>query len=181
MITLNLLPPQDKKKITQHYLIFLSKDAIFSLLLLCAVLGIIFLICYLILIKNFIQINQGALSVMKSNEIITEEVRKINKDLRKVEDIQEKNINWPETLLALSDLVAADEIQITNLEIDHLKNLITLEGKALTRNNFLILKKNLEESDLFINIKSPLSNLLLAENLNFSLEIELKTIKTPVH
>ncbi len=174
MTTLNLLPIQDKKNLVRNQIILISKDITYSLLLLGAILSIILLICHLILIKNFIQISQNSLSIVKSDEIITQKIRRVNKNLKIIESIQEKNINWVKILLTLSKLTPQDEVQITNLEINSNKNLITLQGKSLTRDAFLTFKQRLENSGLFCNIKSPLSNLLSAKNLNFKLEMSLK-------
>lgn len=173
MIILNLLTIQDKKNLTKHYLTLLSKDVIFSLLLLSAVLSIILLICQFILTQNFIQTNQNTLLTMKGNQIIIQHIRQINQDLKQVKKIQDKNIDWVQILLYLNNMIPQDEIQITNLEIDYSKNSIILQGKSLSRDAFLTLKQNLEDSEYFENIKSPLSNLLLAKNLEFELEFGL--------
>lgn len=175
MIVLNLLPFEDKNKIIKNYLFLLIKDVIFSLLLLSSILGIIFLISHFILIKNFIEISNSSLPVVKSNAM-TEEVRKINRNLSNIKEIQDNYVNWVKIILDINNLIPQEKIQITNLETNLSKNSIILQGKAADRDGFLKLKDNLEKTNLFKNIKSPLTNLLLAEKINFQLEMEIQPI-----
>ncbi len=172
MIILNLLPTSGKKKIVNHYLLLLIKDVVFLFLLTSAILAILFLICYFILIKNFITTTEQNLSVMKNTGLITSKIRKVNRKLNSIEKIQNDYTNWVQFIVELNSLIPQNEIQITKLNIDKHQKIITINGKALERDGFLIFKKNLENSKIFTEINSPLSNLLLEKNINFSLEIK---------
>ncbi|MBU4360346.1 PilN domain-containing protein [Candidatus Parcubacteria bacterium] len=172
MIILNLLPATDKKQIVNHYLILLIKDIVFSFLLICTVLAILFLICHFLLIKNFISISQQNLSVMTKTNLITGNIRQINSELKSLEKIQDQYTNWVQFITNLNAQIPTDKIQITKLNIDKHQQTLKLEGKTIKRDAFLDLKQNLENSKMFSSIKSPLSNLLSNKNLNFSLEIK---------
>jgi len=173
MITLNLITKPDRKKLSQHRLTILFKDFVLSFLILSAVLGITLLICNFILMRNFIQLSDSSLSVIKSSNLVDKHVGQINENLKDINKIQNEYTDWVQTLLAINNLIPQYEIQVTNLEIDHLRKKAYLEGKALTREKFLELKQSLEESELFAEIESPLSNILYSKNLNFRLDINL--------
>ncbi len=172
MIILNLLPKTDKKQIANHYLTLLIKDIVFSLLLICTVLAILFLICHFMLIKNFITISEQNLSIITKTNLITSDVRKINLELRTLEKIQYQYTNWVQFIINLNNQIPTTKIQITKINIDNHQQILRLEGKALNRDDFLKFKQNLENSKMFDSIKSPLSNLLSNKNLNFSLEMK---------
>lgn len=172
MIILNLLPNSDKKQIANHYLILLIKDIVFSFLLICTILAILFLICHFVLIKNFISISQQNLSIMTKTNLITNNIRQINRELISLKKIQDQYTNWAQFITNLNAQIPTDKIQITKLDIDKHQQNLKLEGKALQRDDFLELKQNLENSEMFNSVKSPLSNLLSNKNLDFSLEMK---------
>ena len=171
---LNLLPLQDKKNLKKHYLILLSKDVILSFLLLISILSIILSVSHFMLSKNFIELSQSSLSIMSGHEIITQKIRQINRDLKKISEIEQGNTNWLKIILSLSQLIPPGEIQLNNLEIQGQKNQIFIQGSALSRTAFLTFKDNLEKTNLFSEIQSPLTNLLSAKNLDFELSFKIK-------
>jgi hypothetical protein len=68
-------------------------------------------------------------------------------------------------------------VRLTDLSLTREKNLLSVAGWAAKRDDFLLFKKQLEESGLVNNLDSPLSNLLTPENISFSLTAQLNLVK----
>lgn len=174
MIILNLLTSSDKKRVVKHHLILVLKDIVFSTMLIVAIVSVMLLISNYFLIDNFIQLSQGSVAISKTEES-NREINKINNNLQEINSLQIENTDWAKVILSLNQLIVPNEIQLTNLEIMPAgeKQIIKLEGKALSRNGFLKFKQNLEDSPMLSNIESPLSNILLAKDINFTLAMYL--------
>lgn len=173
MTILNLLTKIDKRKVTNRYLTLLCKDVVFSFLLVSTFLAIIFVISNFILTKNFISVSESSLTLNKTTGIMSAEIKGINSGLKEIEKMQEENTSWVAVILSLDELIPKEEIQITLLTFNGVSKKVEINGKALTREKFLEFKSNLEESELFSEIKSPLTNILYDKYLNFKLEAKL--------
>ena len=69
---------------------------------------------------------------------------------------------------------ATEDISINFMSFEKKKNKIALQGEAETRASLLKFINSLENKDDFLKIKSPPSNLLKENNINYSLDIFLK-------
>jgi len=80
-------------------------------------------------------------------------------------------------MLVELDKLIPDNIQITYLDLksqeqeeDTLK-VLEMKGKAITREKLLAFQENLENSSLFTQVESPISNILEQKNINFNFDL----------
>jgi len=71
--------------------------------------------------------------------------------------------------------IAPAGINLTNLSYQTAQNKVVLNGQAKTREQFLNFKENLEKSQVFLEVESPLSNLINKENIDFNFNFKIST------
>lgn len=99
---------------------------------------------------------------------LTKEITSFNSQVNALAEIKNLDYDWLNLIQKLSQIVPAN-IEIKNFEAGHSQKSFRLVGFAKTREDYLILKENLEKSQLFKNLDSPISDILKKENLNFTI------------
>lgn len=173
MITLNFISPAQKEanRFQKNY--SLVKGIMLSL-----VIALVVIVGLLLLTQALLQnkLKSLTLATQELTQQTEEEksvdlgqtVRDFNKLLKNIEVVQAEYLPWTEILIETVTLVPSG-IQLSSFTIQKGAASFSLTGKANTREDLLSLKKNLEDSDNFIEVQSPISNLLLKENINFEL------------
>jgi len=95
-------------------------------------------------------------------------VKEFNKLLKNIDGIQAEYTFWSEILIKTASFVPSG-VRLSSFTINRVNSNFKITGRANFRDDLLNLKRNLEESDHFIEIQSPISNILLRENINFEL------------
>jgi uncharacterized membrane protein len=174
MLTINLIPPQQKERIKLkiYYQNVISSGFILFLLIL---LLIIFLAGILIFLHFKYQFIENEISVEQSKIIRTESYKgmekkiiNLNKELLEVKEIQDSKSNAYQILDDISQNLLIG-VRIYNLKIDKSSNRVTVTGFAPTREDLLKIKNILETSPKYNkeSIDFPLSNLANPANINF--------------
>jgi Tfp pilus assembly protein PilN len=178
MITLNLIPPTAKRnlKLTQVYKII--KDLIIFILFLTIFVAIILLLIKMALQNNFNKVVTESTLTTKYANIFNKDVKKFNEYLSAVDKIQQDYIPWSKFLVNLTKLIP-ENINIKNLDID--SNKISITGWAKSRDELLLFKNNLENSELFNGVNIPLENLLQKDNVDFNIKASIKLDKLKVY
>lgn len=178
MLALNLINPNIKKEILKEKIISLIRDVLFLLLFITLINSLFLELSNHYLVENFKEIKRQKEAIQIQNQPFNQDVSTINQKLKKVNIIQDEYTKWSNFLVALNKKIPAG-IVLNQFSFDKKNNYLELNGVAATRDDFLILKKQLDESNLVKNLKSPLTNLLYQNNVKFSLngEINLETIK----
>jgi hypothetical protein len=168
MLTANLLDKNLKKRV--------NKQKIKTLV--AKIFGTItfyfFLICLTLVASsfyfknNFIELNQKKQEVAQNNHQLFDDINRIDREMNKIVDFQENQINWSEKILDLSSIVPAD-IMIKQLQISKKDLTFRITGMAKNRDSFLVFKKDLEDLNFSPKVISPLSNITSKENLTFNL------------
>lgn len=169
MITLNLLSPEKKKASQLIQLYTMIKNLIIIILLFIIIGAITLLTSKAVLQNHFNDIVDQTTLITKSVTAFNTDIKTFNQQLRDVENIQKENVAWSNFLIDFSQLVP-DGINVHNLTINKSEAEIFISGLAQTRNNLLILKDSLENSDLFFETAIPLENLLKKENITFNIK-----------
>lgn len=71
--------------------------------------------------------------------------------------------------------VIPEGIYLNNFSIE--SDVVALRGVALERESFLVLKKQLEENEIFSKVDSPISNIVSEKNTKFEIKATLKDEK----
>lgn len=103
---------------------------------------------------------------------VQQKISTFNQNLQNVARLQERHAAITPILVELSRTTPAT-VRLTTLRIIVADQSAQLAGIAQTRDALLAYQKALEESDLFLEVTSPLSNLTNRENVEFSLQFKL--------
>lgn len=166
MITLNLISEEFKYKLKLKKS-FLRMESFLCLIFIFFVLaGIIFIFTKNMLQKNFNELVSLNSLVVEDSPKIIKEINDLNLKINTADDIQKKFIPWSEILTDFTKTVPS-QVEIHSIKIDN-KNWI-IAGEAKNREILLEFKGGLEKSKYFSEIKSPITNLLQKENIEFEL------------
>lgn len=172
MINLNLLSPENKK-ITEERLLYISIKNLLGILLIFAIFSAITLLAAkLVLANNFQTIIEQTTLIVKEYGGVNQRIKEINQKIKTINDTQEKFVAWSQILSKISNLIPQNTTASVIILSRSNEDMI-LKGTAKTRNDLLLLKSNLESSEIFSSVKIPFSNLLIRENIDFEFELKL--------
>jgi len=176
MFKVNLLPPQEKKKLE---LAELSRLLIFSAVRLVIILAIFILVlvntyfCLRILINtqnDLIEIRQSDERAQRQAEV-EEKIQRLNQDARKIYLKQNDLVLWIPILEDLSKIIPSG-IYLINFSYRTSAGQIDLNGWASNRDKLLAFENSLKESSYFKDLESPLTNLIKQTDINFSFTLK---------
>ena len=173
MITINLLSSKEKKDISFEKT---NISLIGSFIMLFGILIILSIALYSIQDlqkENLNTLGQQTKSVkafldQEDNKKVEEKVEKINSYLATIKKIQENKTSFSKTLIQISE-ITPNGIRLYNIDLKKSEKTFEISGNANSRDNLLKMQDNLEKSDYFENIESPISNLISPSDINFSL------------
>ncbi len=165
MIILNLLPKEERITHERESNYEIAKNSLYLFLIIFIFINIAILWTQTFLEKNFSGLIENG-SSSSSTMQIKNKIKVINKKLQKINEIQKDYFNFSSPLIEIGKLLPQG-VQINFLNLDKPKKQFILNGYAKTRDDLLKFQKTMEGSPFFANIKFPLDNLLLKENINF--------------
>ena len=181
MFKVNLLPPQEKKKLElaelSHILAFSAVRLVFILIIFILVL-ISAYFCLRILINtqnDLIEVRQRDEKAQLQTEV-EEKIQRLNQDAKKIYLKQNNLIVWVPILEELSEITPSG-IYLINFSYRTSTGQIDLNGWADNRDKLLVFENLLKESSYFEEIKSPLTNLIKQTNINFSFTLKLPSFE----
>ncbi len=167
MITLNLLSAEYKEKIKLRK-IYRQINNFLSLILIFLILAsIILLVAKIVLQNNFNELVSINNLVKQNKPAVSEEAKKLNIEIKAANQIQKRFIPWPKIISNFTNAVP-DNLEIRSLKIEPAGWLIT--GEVKNRETLLKFEDDLNKLGYFKTIKSPITNLLKKENIDFELE-----------
>ncbi len=177
MISLNLLPPEEKEGLflgqIQRWIIFYGSAFLFSLSIFIALLLVMRLSIFIqqkSLNESLGAANQSAQGQdLKSQQKLIEE---LNSQLEMINNFEKNLKRYSAILITLAEIMPPG-IQLNSLIIDE-QNKIILAGYAQKRGDVIDLEERLGSAGAFVDIKSPLANLTKQSDLNFSLSAVIK-------
>ena len=175
MITLNLIPADDKKRHAKKHIHSAIRNNLLLLFASMSLISIIILLGKIYLDTQFIVVIEESTSVtQRLNSPITKDIVNTNDILKSVKKIQDEFIPWHNLLIALSE-ITPDAVIIRQIAITQEGGELDILGTAQTREHFLQFKRQIEENELFINVDSPINNILKKSDINFTLGITIDT------
>lgn len=177
MFKINLLPPQEKKKLELIKLSYFSVSLIARFVVVLAIFVLILISTYFslrILINsqnNLIEIRQSDKKIQRQSEI-EKKVQWLNQEAKKINLKQNDLIVWVPILEELSQITSAG-IYLINFSYRTPIDQINLNGWASNRDKLLAFENSLKESPYFKEVKSPLTNLIKQTDINFSFTLKL--------
>lgn len=178
MITLNLLPPAEKRVFEleqiQRWILFYGGGVLAMLVVFAVLLAGIWsfmLMQQKSLVSDFesIQSNTSWGQTLLSQR---ESIKKTNQALEKISQIQKDHQYYSGLLIGLADLIPSG-VRLESLSVDK-QGQMAFYGFAPRRELVIALEQNLEKSTLFANIESPLSNITKEAAINFQFKLKFK-------
>lgn len=179
MSNLNLLTTKKKQQLTIERQYRRGRNIVFMFVGLIAMYAVVLLASKIMLTSRLEQL-QGDVATEEEKRSaqedapITQTIRDLNASLAEVASIQEDYTDWVDFLIALSNTVPPN-VRIENLDIRKATGTVQIKGFALTREDLITFKQNLNDSDLFLgDIVSPISNLIQREDITFEFDAEIE-------
>ncbi len=175
-ITLNLIPPSNKKKIV----IAQRLKLIFSVELTLAIIIVGFFVVLLSFQyilnfndKSYKLIQKNSKDAVQLNELekYNTQFKKINTQISLVSLIDKDQLYWSRLLIRLDTLISPS-IKLDSLATDNYG--VVLRGVANNRDELINFKKQLENETELMNINLPLSNLVDKDNIKFQISFSVK-------
>lgn len=142
---------------------------------------VVLLAAYLIAVNLVLNIQLKSEEDISSREVATpgqveisgyeKRFEEINRKIGTINKISSKHLNWNVALRKLVELVPG-HVYLKSVETRDYH--VSILGWAKERQDFLDFQNSLTGSDCFENIKDPLSNLVSKNNLDFTLEFDVK-------
>lgn len=177
MIYLNLLSDQKKEELKKKLFFEIITNVLEMLLAINIAVAIILLVAKIVLQNNFNETVSQSTLITTSYSAINQEIDKVNRELKLVDKLYKNAPLWSDLLMHLSKATPTD-VNIRNASFNTLEKTASISGFALTRSGLLELIKNLESTNMFEKIESPISNIFERTNINFGLSanINLKNL-----
>jgi Tfp pilus assembly protein PilN len=172
MVILNLLPPREKSEVRLLYILQFTKSCLSLLLFITIVGAVVISTAFFTLETDFYPVIGGATLMQRDSKDFSQEVRKLNMELRAIKEIQGGAVEWSKVLIQFTETIP-DDIQITSLVLDRTSLKVNIKGKAKTREDVLAFQDNLENFPLFSDVIGPVSNILYPKNVNFQFDAKL--------
>lgn len=176
---INLLPPYYKEE--------LRREERFRLVLILGMLFMAFFICLSLLLLSIRMYVSGEIQVQKivmesqrqeGEELRIEQIRQLNSEITGVSSFYAKRISLSDIIARISTALP-ENAHLTSFsytpvsQSTNAKAKIALAGFALTTEDLLQIRTNLEQDSLFRNFRFPPSNWVRATNIDFSFDFEL--------
>ncbi|MEA1925774.1 MAG: PilN domain-containing protein [Patescibacteria group bacterium] len=180
-ININLLPPEQKDKLRDLRIVGIifkiGTTALFSL----GIFWIFLQFCNQAIIiqknvfdKGFTQFTHtdSFKEVQKSQN----EIKQYSKQAKQIRSgLIAKNSCW--NVINEINCIIPDDVYLKKLSIyesEEEEETLKLNGFAFHRQSLLLFEKKLKENEMFTNVESPISNLVMNENISFEFKAVLK-------
>src|SRR3989338_9917028 len=172
-ITLNLLSPSQKEYLRYEHAYIYMRTVMWLMLTFTVIISGLLLVARLMLQDNYATVLTTTTLVNDKNKSIDRDIGSLNKSLKEAESIQADFIKCSKIIININNSIP-DNVELSYLNLEQKTRLFNLNGKALNRDDFLALKANLEALSYFEELSSPLTNLLLREDVNFEFSGKIK-------
>lgn len=176
MITLNLIPGNEKKELQLLNTYVAIKNLVLVILLGVIVSSIMLLMGKIILLQYFTETVSGNVLNTISLTVANVNIQNIKKEIDAAKEIQKNHVNWINFFIHFNTVVN-NGITINSLDINKNGN-VSISGLAKERQNLIDFEKNINESGYFNEFKFPYDFLFKKNNIifNISLEFDVDTI-----
>ncbi len=165
-ISLNLLPAERKKAIDIILSYKYLRVVTFLLLGFTFVASSLVVAARLLLLDNLNELLSTSMTVNQKNTSLDKEISQLNNELKNINSIQNDFTKWSTVLGNIAAIIPSN-IEIKYLNIEKASGHFDLSGRARERADYLKLKDNLEKFPYLQKLETPLTNLLVRQNVDF--------------
>ena len=172
-IRLNLLSPDQREYLKFEFVYLHVRTVTFLLLTFTIIITGLLMAARLMLQDNYATVLTSTTLVNNKNQTLDKDIAELNKNLQEVQKIQSDFVKWSSILVEVNRSIP-ERIELTSLVLEKNTRIFSISGRAQKREDFLQLKENLEKLPYFEELRSPLTNLLLKENVQFEFSGKIK-------
>jgi hypothetical protein len=172
MLKLNLLSKEAKKEVKYKRLYALVARVDFMILIGVIFIATVFSSAKVILVGNFQEFADPGSLLRSSGQEYNEKIKEINAKLSLISQIQGEFVQTSLLVKELTDRIPSG-VFLSYIKADIANQNLKIMGRAQERNDFLSLREKLSESKVFLEVESPLQNILQKENIDFEINIKL--------
>lgn len=176
LVTLNLVPENEKKEIRLHNFYLAVKNLIFIFLFTIIVSATILLIAKITLNNYLIKVIEEQTTFASARGYSSEKIRKIKKDIEQIHLIQNDFIPWSVFLVKLG-LLVPNGVTVGELNMQSNGNFLIV-GSAKKREDILSLRDIFMKSEYFEPFDLPYNTLFERKDIKFNLTLQLLKEKT---
>lgn len=167
MITLNLIPESIREENKLKHVYILNVHLGTLSIYLSVIIASLIIILRLVLNQGYVNAQEQLAVIDSNNEPYNKKIREINKKINTVSQAVGQSHDWDRLIIDFGNIIP-DGITLTYLKIDQKSEALIFSGVADTRDNLLLLKSIISDSDYILPIDIPLSSLMEKENIRFS-------------
>ena len=176
IIQLNLISPLQKKELNLLRIYFIIKTFILGLLFITLMISIVLLVVRLTLHINFVNVIEQTTKVVKVNNEISRKVKFVNNIILEANQVTNEFNIWSKVLMPLGGYITTNS-KISDLMIEQADGKITISGSSKSPEDFLELKKSLQNNENLTNIIYPENILFESADFNWIITAEINTEK----
>ncbi|MBI5734159.1 MAG: hypothetical protein HY973_04440 [Candidatus Kerfeldbacteria bacterium] len=165
-ISLNLLPAERKKAIDTILSYKYLRIITFLLLSFTFVASSLVVAARLLLQDNLNELLSSSMAINQKNTSLDKEISQLNNELKNISTIQNDFTKWS-TILGNIISIIPNNIEVKYLNIEKTNGRFNLNGRARERADYLKLKDNLGKFPYLEKLETPLTNLLVRQNVDF--------------
>ena len=169
MITLNLVPPDQKNQLKNNRLYQAIQESVTLLFLFAAIISILLLVSRYFLEQQLLETVTANAANIYSNQMVAQKITGLNQELTNSLNIQKGYQPVTPIIAALSYTVPAN-VAVNNFRFSRQDGAVELSGTAKTRSDLIKFKDYLDDAAWLKNAEIPLSALVPKENNTFSIK-----------
>lgn len=172
MITLNLIPKEQKLLLKNGRLYAACKEAITLLFLFATIISIMLWVSRYYLEQDLSDLIIANATNIRSNEITNQRIIAINQKINLVESIENNFISNRKIIETVS-LIIPENISLDSINFYRQQSTIEIKGTAKSRNDLLQFKNILSSAEWVKNVDLPMTDLISKENNKFTIKLEI--------
>ncbi|MFH1291678.1 MAG: hypothetical protein ABIH87_00560 [bacterium] len=177
-ISINLLPPDKKKKLKFITNFIFSKVILELIIFASCLISIILIWTWVILQESFADLASASSSINREYLIYNKEIKKINQMVKNIDKSSDGFQVASPKIIELSKNLPTG-IKLNSVYIDYQNQTLSIEGTSKTRDGLLNYQQILRDTEWIGQVDTPVSKLFQKTDINFEFKTKLKnTAKT---
>lgn len=172
MITLNLIPENEKRGIQSISTYMAIKNFVFLLFIGIIISCILLLMGKIILMNHYIRMVSNTIITSRASKFSDSGIKSFKMKIENAEEIQKNYIRWSNFFLRINSIINKGVI-INSLQVDDAGKL-SLSGIGKTRQDLLDFEKNIQKSGYFKEFKFPYETMFKKDDIPFTILLEFK-------
>jgi Tfp pilus assembly protein PilN len=179
MITLNLIPQEQKTILKNNRLFIALKEAATLMLLFGAIISVMLWASRYYLEQQLADLIIQNAANIQTNELTNQKIKMANSKLTAINDLQKSFYPNRQILIAFTKLLPPN-ISCSQIKFYRQQSLLEITGLAQNRDSLLQFKTKLEQIPWIKKVDLPMTALIDKENNNFILRLEINTAELPL-